>query len=603
MKPKLKFGHRMLILIGIPVIFQVFSVAGLSIALLRLENIYQLETHARDAVNVLNEVLVNLLAGSWQAIAQIGAASTGMQVDASMALEGQKTVDDIERARRKMRQFARKDKSGIGVDKLVEFDQLLEYVPVSWRKGADAFVRRDPLAAVAALDGAYGVTHRGVKLSRELSLEFDQLHDEQRRIHDREIGGILTVVYSALVLNVAGTVVLMLSFLKLVSRRFDALSENISLLGMDRPLNRTAGGEDEFAQLESILFRVSNEINALRHKEQAVINNAVDMICTLTPQLRFAQVNPAWCNALGAGEDDLLGMSVVATLPEEDRNRTASALEKAIAEGTTATLENRIKSANGTLLDASWTVRWAPEEANLFCVVHDVTQRKQAERMKQEVMAIVSHDLRSPLTSLQMTIDLLLSGALGNLSDKALQRLQRAHVSTEQLINLTNDLLEMDKLESGVFLLSKEKLTSQSVVDKAIALIESHARANNVEIDLQMADIEFTADENRIVRALVNLLSNAIKFSAAGSRVTVRSSRENGYARFAVIDSGPGIAPEHIDQIFDRYRQVSRDDETKRKGAGLGLAITKALVEAHDGKIGVESEPGKGSCFWIMVPA
>ncbi len=243
------------------------------------------------------------------------------------------------------------------------------------------------------------------------------------------------------------------------------------------------------------------------------------------------------------------------------------------------------------------------ELAMLDDVVHAVSSALQeAERSKQEVLAMITHDLRSPLTSLQLTLNLLASGSMDNSSEKARNMLSRADSSVGKLIQLINDLLDIDKIESGRFNLDIQEVEDASMISQATELIQHSADARKITIEARPANIDVHCDEERIIRVITNLLSNAIKFSPDDSKVVIATSVEGNKILFEVKDQGRGMPAGEEVKIFERYHQVDGKNEAEKKGSGLGLTICKALVEAHGGTIGATSKDGQGSTFWFRIP-
>lgn len=237
-----------------------------------------------------------------------------------------------------------------------------------------------------------------------------------------------------------------------------------------------------------------------------------------------------------------------------------------------------------------------------FVHIQDITERHRLDRLRQDFVAMVSHDLRTPLTSIRGFLTMVDEGAYGPLSNAGHRAVERAQSSADLLISLVVDLLDAEKIESGDFEPEFQETTSGMVVDRAMYAIASSAAAANVTVEKDVTNDVFWADEERIVQVIVNLVGNAIKFSPAGSVITISAGLEGAGVVFRVRDRGPGI-PKHLQAaIFERYRQLNQPAETKKRGFGLGLAICKALVEKHNGRIWVQSEEGKGSTFCFSIP-
>jgi signal transduction histidine kinase len=278
---------------------------------------------------------------------------------------------------------------------------------------------------------------------------------------------------------------------------------------------------------------------------------------------------------------------------------------KAISlDRSSGTIENRIVKKDKSLADMEWTAQWSATEKALFCVVHDTTERKQIDRLKADFVAMVSHDLRTPLTSVQGFLELLGAEAYGPLSEQGYDSLEMTESSVTRLISLINDLLDIEKMESGMLDLHIEPADMSTIFKRSVDSVSAFANQNSVTIIL--ADKEkkpLDADADRLVQVIVNLLSNAIKFSPKGESIAVQAETKGTQMRVTILDRGRGVPANMRESIFERFKQVERNDERKKGGSGLGLAICKAIVERHGGTIGVDANPGgQGSMFWFILP-
>jgi signal transduction histidine kinase len=238
----------------------------------------------------------------------------------------------------------------------------------------------------------------------------------------------------------------------------------------------------------------------------------------------------------------------------------------------------------------------------VFAHLLDITERHRLERLRQDFLAMVSHDLRTPLSSMGLFLQMVNNGNFGEISDKFKSGIRRAENSIDLMVSLVNDLLDSEQIDSGDFQLDIQPTTTQKIVDKAIDSSQGAAKTNQVILEKDITNDALHADEDRVVRVICNLVGNAIKFSPSGGTVTVHAGLQGTNVLFRVRDQGPGV-PEHLrSAIFERYKQLEQPKETKRRGVGLGLSICKALVEKHKGNIWVESTPGKGSTFCFTIP-
>jgi signal transduction histidine kinase len=248
-------------------------------------------------------------------------------------------------------------------------------------------------------------------------------------------------------------------------------------------------------------------------------------------------------------------------------------------------------------------VRLLHVESKTYTAVLEQTVARltEVERLKQEFLSTVSHELRTPLTSIRGSLGILISGAVGPLSDLALDVVAIAERNAVRLIALINDILDVERLETGTIELQFAEVPVESILRRAIESLGMSGTTHAVTVDVSEAVSMIRADADRIVQVLVNLLSNAVKFSPPGALVTISVALRDGSVEFRVTDRGRGVPATHRRTIFERFRQVETSDAREKGGTGLGLAICKSIVEQHGGTIGVESEEGRGSAFWFRL--
>lgn len=236
----------------------------------------------------------------------------------------------------------------------------------------------------------------------------------------------------------------------------------------------------------------------------------------------------------------------------------------------------------------------------------DVTDRRAVEQMKNEFISIVSHELRTPLTSIRGSLGLLASGLLKKFPDKADKMLKIAVENTDRLVRLINDILDIERLESGKVTVEQAELELGLLMKSATDTMRAMASENGVKLVTKPLAENVWADSDRILQVLTNLLSNAIKFSDEGGVVHLKGKvlkgQEAGWIRVVVEDSGRGIPEDKIEKIFERFGQVDASDSREKGGTGLGLPICKTIVKQHGGDLWVESVPGEGSKFYFTLP-
>jgi len=228
---------------------------------------------------------------------------------------------------------------------------------------------------------------------------------------------------------------------------------------------------------------------------------------------------------------------------------------------------------------------------------------ERASRLKSEFLASVSHELRTPLHSITGFADLMAEQVAGKLTDKQSHYVERISRSARHLLSLINDLLDLSRIEAGRLDLHQEYFPAMEALVEVLETINPLAAAKNIAIGHAVeADLALVADRTRFKQMLFNLLSNAVKFTAEGGRIEIRAASSDQSVEVSVIDNGIGIPREEQEAIFGEFYQSGVSTSGVREGTGLGLAITRRLVESHGGKIWVESELGKGSCFKLLLP-
>lgn len=231
------------------------------------------------------------------------------------------------------------------------------------------------------------------------------------------------------------------------------------------------------------------------------------------------------------------------------------------------------------------------------------SERDRLESIRKSMRAMVSHDLRSPLTSMGIYVEILLEETEPSLTNQARYRLRRLHAETQRLQRLANTLLDIEKMEDGKLEVHIESHTCAELFSRAIDVIQSQSDRKKITVVNQHNDSHCMCDKDRTIQVLINLLSNAIKFSPAGKQITVAAvpSTDRAMVRIEVLDEGPGIPESQAGALFNKFTQLEQPAEIQAEGSGLGLYICKMLITAQKGTIGYNKRHGGGSCFWVEL--
>ena len=325
----------------------------------------------------------------------------------------------------------------------------------------------------------------------------------------------------------------------------------------------------------------------------------------------WLKVSPSLCELFGYSRAELL-RSDIHNLSHEDDLAASIELRRQVLAGeiTSYQTEKRYYHSSGRIIWAlvnAALVRDADGAPKYFIIqVQDITDRKAMDRIKSEFISVVSHELRTPLTSIRGSLGLIVGTMARDLPAAASRLLQIASNNCERLILLINDILDIDKLASGQMRFNVQAHQVAWLVAQAVEANTAYAGQFNVALAVEPIDhaLQVEVDADRLIQVLSNLLSNAAKFSPNGETVTLSAAATTtGLVRIAVTDLGPGITPEFRQQIFDKFSQSDSSMTRARGGTGLGLHISRQIVDHMGGEIGFDTEVGSGSTFWIEVPA
>lgn len=495
---------------------------------------------------------------------------------------------------------------------------LNQYKQVEDRRTADAATARQEIRTIKdrknkAVKTAFnesvelGLTCRSIIDREKLKMLEVRKFIEQRR---EQVGVCLNI---ALVLNVGLAVFLPLFYALSIKNRLSSLSENARRISSRREL-LPLHGADEFGKLNQLFFAVDREITLALQREASVVETAADLICSIDQNGTFQKVNAYSTKLLGFSKEELTGKSVLDLAHTDDCARLDEEIATACNSDWRRSFEVRLKRKNGDIIDTQWSCIWSARFGMSFCIVHDITERKAVERLKDDFVAMVSHDLRGPLTSILGTLYLLKEGTRGPLAEPVLKDLTSAENSVGRLISLVNDLLDFEKLRAGKMEFNCGECSIKGILENSISSLSGLAEKYGVALVLKESDSSVPNRENltaycdadKVERVVGNLLSNAIKFSPEGGTVTIMVAGRDGWLEVAVIDEGPGVPSAFHQKIFDAFGQVSPDmvpGKEELESSGLGLAICKMIVDGHGGQIGVKDNESAGSTFWFLVPS
>lgn len=357
--------------------------------------------------------------------------------------------------------------------------------------------------------------------------------------------------------------------------------------------------DEELLARVGALLRAQHLLERAEHAEadvRAVLSNAPDPIFAVDAQGCISFVNAEGARALGRTERELLGSPLSSVLPGISLRNIAVGPGESFLPIPDVEIGGRVFSP---------AVRVLPSDsaASTTVALRDVTARRRAEARRLDFYSIIAHDLRSPLTSVLLRLDLALNGRHGMLPAALLADLRKIDGNIRSLVGMINDFLELARLEGVGYKIDRQPVDLGELIRATMEdfkpLLES--RELTWSLDGLDAPAVVAGDRRRLAQVITNLVSNAIKFSGSPAIITTSLELRDDHVEAAVADTGRGIAKEDLPHIFERFTRT-REAHGETLGTGLGLMIVRELVEAHGGIVGVESDLGVGSRFWFRLP-
>jgi PAS domain S-box-containing protein len=371
-------------------------------------------------------------------------------------------------------------------------------------------------------------------------------------------------------------------------------------------------------------------LERLSRQSELILNSAGEGIYGLNCQGKITFVNPAAARMLGYTVKELINLFmheiVKHSRPDGIRyfledNPIYTTLQDGTVQHITDDIFYRRDGSKFPVEYVSTPIREQKTIVGAVVIFKDITERQIIERMKDEFVSVVSHELRTPLTSIRSALGLLARGSLNNQPEKSQRMLEIAFDNTNRLVRLINDILDIERINSGKVTMHKQICNVTDLMIQAVDEMRAMAEKAEIHLELTPATVQLWADPDRIVQTITNLLSNAIKFSPPNSTVWLSAeleTRENtaikiikeidtspsnsSYLLFQIKDQGRGIPEDKLETIFDRFQQVDASNSRHQGGTGLGLAICRSIIQQHGGKIWAESTLGKGSTFYFTLP-
>jgi PAS domain S-box-containing protein len=390
------------------------------------------------------------------------------------------------------------------------------------------------------------------------------------------------------------------------------LAVTVLIAVMGRQILLVADNDRLRRDLEQRVEERTRSLRQATQQSQLVVTSVGDGIYGVDAAGLVTFANPAALEVLGYAEADLIGREAHSTFHPKREDGTPYPIESCYV--TEAIIDHKVTSAeedsylrpDGRLVPVEVTATPLIDDGRAIgavVVFRDVTQRREVDRMKSEFISIVSHELRTPVTAIHGALGLLAGGAVGELTPTAHRMIDIALVSSDRLGRLINDILDVERIGSGMMSMVLDRHDCRPLIESAVSQVQVLAQEAGVRVSIGSVEGQVFADADRVVQTLLNLLGNAIKFSHSGGYVSVSSKSKDGYVHFTIRDDGRGIPEDKLDAVFSRFHQVDSSDAREKGGFGLGLSISRSIVERLGGRIWAENNVGAGATFSFTLPA
>lgn len=410
----------------------------------------------------------------------------------------------------------------------------------------------------------------------------------------------LKVLYLTLALNVLAILATFALFTWRITRRMSTMRDNFERFREHRALLPPVGGSDELAYLDEVFRDAARKLDRERRLNKSseermrlLVESLPTGIVVLDDKSRIEFVNEQVERDFSQKAHHMVGKPLRDFVSGESAAKTVGTFGK-LYQGQGRDGQFPLEGREIALVSGG-------QRKSMF-VLQNLSERFALEREREQFVSMVRQQLREPLKGISDFLAKLSVGRLGVISPKAYKSCRQMEMNIDRLLTLLNDLFDLDKLETGKVDVEPCLTPLNLILERTFNALSMFAEKYKVKLEVPPSQLSVYADANRIVQVLVNLASNAVKFSEKGGVVTIATRLGNDCVEIAVIDRGRGIPKEKLDLIFEPYKQVEEGDAKAKGGTGLGLAICKAIIEGHNGAIGVESEEGKGSLFWIRLP-
>jgi PAS domain S-box-containing protein len=581
------------VLVGVPLIFEVVLVGALTFFFLQSESLAKGELQERQIANLANDIT---FCYRKMAVSLLGSAQEG-QPDSFH--KNKKATTEIAR---RLRALVRNDPQ-----RSQRLDKIIKQIKSCNAQLERSYDRKFNSSEEAPRYFSIGITLRLLKPLSTLTQQLQELVQEssrreslspQRQKHLRETQ--IALLGAGLLANMALGLALARLFSNDISRRLQRVARNTGRLAREEYLEAPLAGSDEIAVLDQVFHRAAAELSAARKRERTIFDNSKEVICSFSEDGKMTSVNPAASKLWGYARSDLLSRDFLSIVHPDDRENTRTNLFAGAALPAPLSFENRVLRADGTNSDLLWSATRATQAKEIFCVAHDLSEKKEAVRLRNEFLSIVSHDLRTPLSGILVTVAMLEEGGFGTIPEEAVQKLATVTSDVNRLLELINDLLDIEKLEAGMMAFSLARIGLKELAEEIIEKNKLLLTEKRITINVRTGETALNVDKHRFGQALANLLANAVERSPVGAGIDILACQDSKFCSLIIRDHSAPMDSQSSQSIFDRFALTTSDSSSNV--SRLSLPLSQSIIKLHGGTVELSGQQECGNDFVVKMP-
>lgn len=368
-------------------------------------------------------------------------------------------------------------------------------------------------------------------------------------------------------------------------------------------IKRRGSAQNTTVLLQTAAEELAASVQLMNQKELLIFEYCPYILCELDEEGTIKTLNQTAQKTWGYARESLLNREIGDLLHLDSIEELFESMSRCKRLGRPETVEIATISRSGSIVHLSWRTEWSSSGQAFYCMAEDISIRVEHENLKTEMRQMLTHDLKAPINNLSMWTYNMLYGSYGEINREASDSLKKTQQNLQSILMLLENLLDIDKVESGMMPSNKKVFVIQESIDRSIQLLADWAKEADVKIESEPSDLRVNADEQQVTRILTNFCSNAIKWTPAGNTITIRARSKDKQVIIEVMDRGPGIPDSVKGRLFERWTSAESAAKNTPASTGIGLYMAKKFAELQGGELGASEREGGGSIFWLSLPS